>query len=114
MTSFTVMLIGKVLDGLHMRQAATAQNIANGNTDSYRPIHVTFEDQLRTAAAQGPDAVAKVRPEVELAPMPRIASELRLDLEIATASQTAMRYGALLSILESRSSLMRTVVSGGR
>lgn len=114
MTSFTVMLIGKALDGLHMRQAATAQNIANGNTDSYRPIRVTFEDRLREAAAQGPDAVAKVRPEIEEAPMPRIASEMRLDLEIATASQTALRYGALLSILEGRGSLMRTIISGGR
>lgn len=114
MASITVMLIGKALDGLHARQAATAQNIANGNTDNYRPIRVTFEDRLRVAAGQGPEAIANVRPETELAPMPAIASELRLDLEIATASQTALRYGALLSILEGRGSLMRSVVSGGR
>ena len=114
MASFTVMLIGKALDGLQLRQAATAQNIANGNTDSYRPIRVTFEERLREAAGKGPDAIGAVRPEIELAPMPTIASELRLDLEIATASQTALRYGALLSVLEGRGALMRSVVQGGR
>lgn len=114
MTGLTALLIARALDGLNARQIATAQNIANGNTASYRPIRVTFEERLRDAAAQGPEAVAKVRPEVELAPMPKVASEMRLDLELATASQTAMRYGALLSMLEGRGSLMRTVISGGR
>lgn len=114
MTGITALIIGKALDGLYARQAATAQNIANGNSNSYRPIRVTFEDSLRDAARRGPDAIANVRPQVELAPPPAIASEMRLDLEIATASQTALRYGALLSVLEGRGSLMRTVISGGR
>ncbi|MBC7042335.1 hypothetical protein G6O42_24500, partial [Salmonella enterica subsp. enterica serovar Enteritidis] len=55
-----------------------------------------------------------VEPKVELVPAPRIASEMRLDLEIANASQTAMRYGALLSILGRQMELARTIVSGGR
>lgn len=114
MTGITALIIAKALDGLHARQTATAQNIANGNTASYRPVRVTFEDRLREAAAQGPDAVVRVQPETELAPMPGVASEMRLDLELATASQTALRYGALLTMLEGRGSLMRTVISGGR
>ncbi len=39
---------------------------------------------------------------------------MRLDLEIATASQTALRYGALLSVLEGRGAMMRAVIEGGR
>jgi len=46
--------------------------------------------------------------------MPRIASEMRLDLEIATASQTAMRYGALLSVLDRQMAITRAAIAGGR
>ncbi|MEI9851946.1 MAG: hypothetical protein WDN24_15185 [Sphingomonas sp.] len=110
----TRILIAKALDGLDARQAATAQNIANANSDAYRPVRVTFEESLRTAAAGGPDAVRRVTPRIERAPVPAIATEMRLDLEIATASVTAMRYAALLSVLEGHSGLLRTAVSGGR
>jgi len=114
MPSITPLLIAKALDGLMARQAATAQNIANANSPGYRPIRVTFEESLRAAAAQGIDAVSHVTPETELAPTPKIASEMRLDLEVATASQTALRYGALISVLESRGALMGAVINGGR
>lgn len=114
MTSISTILIAKALDGLTARQLATAQNIANANSEHYRPIRVTFEESLRAAAAQGSDAVARVQPKTEFAPMPRIASEMRLDLEIATASQTALRYGALISVLEARGGMMRAVIDGGR
>lgn len=114
MTSVSKILIAKALDGLHARQIATAHNIANANTQGYRPIHVTFEDSLRAAAGQGSDAIRNVRPHTEFAPVPHFADEMRLDLEIATASQTAMRYGALLSVLEGRGGLMRSVIAGGR
>ncbi|MBO9714794.1 hypothetical protein [Sphingomonas sp.] len=114
MPSISAILIGKALDGLDARQAATAQNIANANSRTYRPVRVRFEESLRAAAAQGPGAVAAVKPETEFAPQPKFATEMRLDLEIATASQTAMRYGALLSVLEGRGSLMRAVIDGGR
>ncbi|MET0247975.1 MAG: hypothetical protein ABW182_14590 [Sphingomonas sp.] len=114
MTSVSKVLIAKALDGLHARQLATAQNIANANSPGYRSIRVTFEESLRAAAGQGADAIAGVQPRTELAPVPRFADEMRLDLEIATASQTAMRYGALLTVLESRGGLMRAVLAGAR
>lgn len=114
MPSITSILIAKALDGLSARQAATAQNIANGNSEHYRPIRVTFEDSLRAALAKGPEAIAQVTPQTELEPVPAFGSEMRLDLEVATASQTAMRYGALITVLESRGALMNAVVNGGR
>lgn len=113
MPSIAKVLIAKALDGLHARQLATAQNIANANSPSYRPIRVTFEDSLRAAATQGPDAIANVVAQTEMAPNHGFADEMRLDLEIATASQTAIRYGALINVLDGRGSLMRAVISGG-
>lgn len=114
MNSVSKILIAKALDGLHARQLATAQNIANANSPGYRPIKVTFEENLRAAASHGVGAIADVVPRTEMAPVPRFADEMRLDLEIATASQTAMRYGALLTVLESRGGLMRAVIAGAR
>jgi flagellar basal-body rod protein FlgB len=114
MDSLSVALIGKALDGLDARQAATAQNIANANSPGSRPIRVTFEESLRTAASQGRGAIADVVPRTEFAPASGFASEMRLDLEIATASQTAMRYSALINVLEGRGSIMRAAIAGGR
>jgi flagellar basal-body rod protein FlgB len=114
MPSITSIVIAKALDGLSARQAATAQNIANGNSERYRPVRVTFEDSLRTALAKGPEAIAQVTPQTEFEPIPAFGSEMRLDLEVATASQTAMRYGALITVLESRGALMNAVIQGGR
>jgi flagellar basal-body rod protein FlgB len=114
MDNISTALVVKALDGLTLRYQATAQNIANANSPGYRPVRVRFEDSLRSAAAHGLQAIADVKPKVELAPAPRIASEMRMDLEIANASQTAMRYGALITLLSREMALARTVLSGGR
>lgn len=110
MDPFGSLIIAKALDGLAVRAQATAANIANANSPGYRPLRVNFEQELRSAAAAGQAAVAQVTPRVERAQV----SELRLDLELATASQTAMRYSALLDMLGRGLAISRLVVSGGR
>ena len=113
MDGISSLLVVKALDGLYARQLATAQNIANANSDNYHPIQVTFEDSLRAAAAGGPDDIAGVTPQTVLAPW-QPGDEMRLDLEIATASQTALRFSALIGVLDRQMQIARTVVSGGR
>jgi flagellar basal-body rod protein FlgB len=107
-------LIIKALDGLHLRQAYTAQNIANAGSPDYVPVRVSFEDELRAAATQGLDAIAGVEARV----LPREASptspELRLDLELAEAAQTSMRWRALIDLLGRQMSLERAIVTDGR
>jgi flagellar basal-body rod protein FlgB len=112
MDAISPLLIAKALDGLHARYQATAENIANANTPSYRPMHVTFEASLKAAALQGPEAIANVVARTALVPASATAA-LRLDLEVATASQTAMRYAALLDILGREMAINRAVVRGG-
>ena len=113
MVPVAAVLIGKALDGLSARYAATAENIANANSAGYRPLRVTFEEALRSAAASGPAAVGAVQARVEQAPF-TAAGEMRLDLELATASETAMRYAALLDLLGRQIQLSRTVIRGGQ
>ena len=114
MDPITPLVISKALDGLHARQIATAENIANAGTPSYRPLTVDFEASLRDAALRGPAALARVNPRMTTEPMTAMSREMRLDLEVATASQTALRYSALIDLLGRQMAINRAVVSGGR
>lgn len=111
MDAITSLTLARALDGLHQRQIATAYNIANAGTPSFRPLTVRFEEQLRAAARKGPSALARVTAETVQGPA---RSNERLDLEIATASETALRYSALVEIAGRRMAIDRAVLSGGR
>jgi flagellar basal-body rod protein FlgB len=113
MDQVSATLIAKALDGLSLRYQFTAQNIANANSPGYRPVHVTFEDNLKAAAAKGEQAIRNLQPQVHYAKDGVATPELRIDLELASASQTAMRYRALIDILGRQMALHRAVVSEG-
>lgn len=114
MDAVSPVLINKALDALSMRAAATAQNIANAGTPGYRPLRVGFEEALRAAAAEGPQAIRQFSPSIEAAPQGGPGAELRLDLELATASETAMRYAALIDLLARQLQITRIAVKGGQ
>jgi flagellar basal-body rod protein FlgB len=99
MNPSTAILIIKALDGLSARMDATAENIANAGTPNYRPLRVSFENALKEAASRGDDAVRQLTFTAEPAAPGSPDGELRLDLELATASATAMRYDALIDIM---------------
>ena len=114
MEPITSTILLKCLDGLTARASATAQNIANAGTPGYRPVRVSFEDSLAQAAAQGPEAVSRVVPSVELEQAWSSGDTLRLDLEIADAAMTSGRYNAVVEILNRHLQLSALAVSGGR
>ncbi|WP_217896645.1 flagellar basal body rod protein FlgB [Novosphingobium sp. B 225] len=111
----TPALLLKALDGLSLRAMATAQNIANANSPGYRPLAVTFEDALQQAAARHDLAgIEAVQPRIGLALRDDGSTELRLDLEMATANQTATRYAALVELLNRRLQIEAMVTTGNR
>lgn len=114
MDALSAVIIHKALDGLSLRQNFHAQNIANANTTDYRAIKVTFEDSLRVAAGKSTAAVQDLAPKTELMELKGATTDVRLDMELASASQTAMRYSALIEVLGRQMSMMRMVVSGGQ
>ena len=111
MPALSSQVVLKALDGLTERAAVIAQNIANAGTPNYRPRQVTFEGALAQAAAAGPGAVRTVAAKVEQAPMD---TPLRLDLEVASASTTALRYEALIEILNRRQAIDALPLTAGR
>lgn len=114
MDALTSVVIARALDGLTARAEATAANIANANSPGYRPMRVDFEGALRIAAGRGAAAVAGVRPVTSWGVTPAFGTEARLDLELATASETSLRFAALIDVLGREMGLMRAAIAGGR
>src|ERR1700743_1660349 len=112
MDATTAVLMIKALDGLSARSVATAENLANASTPGYRPLRVSFEQALADAAAKGDAAVRAVTPQVSQAPAGGPDGELRLDLEMAPATATANRYGALIEVLDRELQLQSLAITG--
>jgi flagellar basal-body rod protein FlgB len=104
----------KALDGLALRAAATSQNIANANTAAYRPVRVTFEDELTTAASRGTQAVLDTQARVSQSPETLPSGAMRLDLEMATAASTSGRYASIVEVMNRQLQIMALAVAGGR
>lgn len=111
MAEITSSLIVKALDGLTARSVATAENIANAGSPGFRPLRVSFEQALAAAAPRGEAAIRSVQPRIESAPA---GETLRLDLELATASSTALRYAALTEMLSRQMRLEAIAITGNQ
>lgn len=111
MTEITSALIVKALDGLSARAVATAENIANANSPGFHPLRVTFEAALAAAARGNESSIRAVQPRIVGAPT---AEPVRIDLELATASATALRYSALTELLGRQLQIEALAITGER
>ncbi|KGB98553.1 flagellar basal body rod protein FlgB [Burkholderia cepacia] len=110
---------GKALDGLFARQTATAENVANANSANFTPIRVSFEDALRNAAVARPGEdsstvlarIAGVTPRIDTS-LPANLDGVRLDQEIAMASETSARYAMLIGMLDRSMQIEQLAVKG--
>ncbi|WP_169793769.1 flagellar basal body rod protein FlgB [Novosphingobium fuchskuhlense] len=106
-------VLAKALDGLSRRMDVIASNIANANSRGFSPQQVRFEDALRLAASHNASEVAAVPITVEPVQGQK-SGEVRMDLEVLEASQTAGRYSAMLGLLGREFELSRIAVGGGQ
>ncbi len=114
MENSTALLMIKALDGLSARSVVTAENIANAGTPNYRPLRISFEAALKEAAAHGDNAVRDLVPRAEQAVAGTPDAELRQDTEMATASATALRYGALVALLNREVQIESLAMTGNQ
>lgn len=114
MDPLSAALMLKSLDGLSARQVAISENIANSQSAGYRPLQVSFEAALKSAEGGGVSAVRQVQPSVQRMPVAPGENGVRLDQELAAASATAARYGALIDVLDRSLQLESVAVTGGR
>ena len=118
----TLNLVGLALDAASLRQQAIATNIANATTANYRPLRVSFEDQLDAARQSlnlgqpvSAGSLADVKP-VQLRDLPRQDGDgtASLDMETAKLAENAVHYQALLKGLSKHMAIMSTVISEGK
>jgi flagellar basal-body rod protein FlgB len=110
--SFAADVIMKAMSGLSERMAVTADNIANVSTPNYRPLRVSFEAALAEAARRGAEAVRSMKPIISRATSDAGEDGLRVDLELARASQTAGRYSALAELLDRQLQIEGLAIKG--
>lgn len=107
----------RALDGLQLRQAVTANNIANANSEGFVASGVSFESAL-TRALQSGD-VQRVR-QSPLQQFARdvldgpTAARVRVDQEVATLSETTLSYQLLASLLDRKLATTKLAFNEGR
>ncbi len=104
----------KVMDALVQRQSAIAQNIANSGSLAYARKIVDFEAALRTAYAEGPQTLRAFTPRMTSFGPLQPGGEIRLDLEMQSASANALRYAAMSEVMGRQMSLAHLAVRGGQ
>jgi flagellar basal-body rod protein FlgB len=114
MESISSIVLLKALDALAMRATVSAHNIANSNSPNFRPLKLSFEQALRSAADSGRDAIESVQPKIDYAVNEQGRPEFRLDLELATATSAAGRYATLAELLNRQLQIHALAISGNR
>ena len=95
MSGVSQLLAIKALDGLHLRAIAIAENIANSGSTTFRARSVDFEAELREAAASGVAAIQSYSASISTDGTITRGDEVRLDVEMASASLTAVVFAGL-------------------
>lgn len=114
MEDITLAALQKSLDLLSVRQQFLAQNIANAGSEKYRSVQVSFEQELSAAMAKGVEEIEAIDAKITTRISDSLDPEIRLDLELAQSSQTAMRYNALVEVLSRQMGLSRAVIQSGQ
>lgn len=120
----TSQLVALALNAATAQHMAIARNIANVNTEGYRPVHVDFErqiamfrDQLLDSRhdAESARVLETLRPETMVEQAPDAGgTKVELDSEVAKMVQNAVHYQALLAAHGKLTSILRMAVTGGR
>lgn len=109
----TATAVGYALDGLSMRHEAIAMNIANANSQGYRPREVSFEQYLADFVQTGnPSAAA---PKISMQPASSaLALQNSVEMQTVALNQNVLQYQALVTGLGKYMSMVSMAVSEGK
>lgn len=109
----TAAAVGYALDGLSMRHEAIATNIANANSQGYRPREVSFEQHLADFIQTGnPTATA---PQISMQPASTaLMLQNSVEMQTVALNQNVLQYQALVTGLGKYMSMVSMAVSEGK
>jgi flagellar basal-body rod protein FlgB len=115
----TQMALEKALVGSSMRQRVLADNLANVNTAGFKRSEVDFQSTLADALGGGADA--KTIEALDFQPQQQNGGAVRadgndvdVDAEMASLSENAVTYQAIVSVAKERLRMLQTAIGGGR
>ena len=125
--SQTYGLLKKALDASSLRSKASANNIANVTTKGYKKYYVTFEESLNNQTANlnlkttddkhinngSASGEAKLE-QYTTSSMNQDGNNVNIDTEMANQAANNMMYNALITQVNSRLSLQKYIVNGGK
>lgn len=122
LTGITGSIVEYALDGLSLRHTAIAANIANANSAGYRPMRVSFENQISALInAAGTESTSGTAPMQLPAPListePPVADALRrsaLENEIVQLNRNVLQYQALIKGLDKYTSTISAAINEGK
>lgn len=113
----TARLLSEMTRAASLRHQVLSQNIANIDTPGYRPMEVSFGEELRLASGAGEPPATVVKASVVTDPFIGAGrydgNAVDLDRQMAKMAENALWHNALIQILNSRMNLLRTAVRGG-
>lgn len=110
----TISRLGLALDVTALRHQTIAQNIANVNTPGYRPVTVSFAEQVTALQTMGhagtQSTIEALRPVVHWSG----ADSVSLDTEMAHLSENTLQQQVLLKALSKQFALLGAAIAEGK
>lgn len=117
LTGITGSVVEYALDGLSLRHAALASNIANAGSAGHRPTRVRFEEYLASQMAGLPnrqDALPLSPPTIHFEQAQRDGDRSSLDTEIIAINQNTLQYQALIRGLSKHTGIIASAINEGK
>ncbi len=117
LAGITGSVVEYALDGLSLRHAALASNIANAGSIGHRPARVRFEEYLASqmAGLSSQEGAASLSPPTVHFELPqRDGDRSSLDTEIVAINQNTLQYQALLRGLSKHTGIIASAISEGK
>ncbi|PWB80338.1 MAG: flagellar biosynthesis protein FlgB [Candidatus Methylomirabilota bacterium] len=112
----TASLLTDMIRAASLRHQILSRNIANVETPGYRPLEVRFEEELRLASEAGEPSATVVRAVVtddRIGGAGRYdGNTIDLDRQMAKMAENALWHNAMIQILNSRITTLRTAIRG--
>jgi len=113
----TTILVRMAMDAANLRQMTHASNIAAAHTEGYTPLRVQFEEHLnavRDSMHGGRLSAAALAATEPAQVVHDSAGSVKLDQEVASMSQNALHYQALVKLLDKQYAMVATAIDGGK
>lgn len=109
-------LLSRMIRAASLRHQVLSRNIANIDTPGYRPMEVSFSEELRLASEAGEPQSAGVMATVVSDPTAGAGrydgNAVDLDRQMAKMAENALWHNTLIQVLNSRMNLLRTAIRG--